>query len=362
MERKREIIITAPSLDLWENVSGVSAVVRFIIENNRDKSYVHFRIGKKDSDTGGVVGGVFRFAGVLLRWARLVESNKNAVIHYSYPLNAKSIVRDFFLMGYAMARHRKMLIHVHGGLYLTRDDCPWLVRRILNMVFSWQCLKIALSDKEKDLLTRKYNAKNVAVLPNCVPLDDAADHDMKIQGKDKLHLLYIGRIEKNKGIDVIIKACAELKRRGFPFVLHIAGKEQNAGEYLPKMQEELGDNFVYEGVVSGKGKTDLFKRCNVFLLPSFYEGLPMSLLESMSFGIIPICTNVGSIVTVVDDGVNGFIVPQKDYGAIVKDVEYLFANCDKTEAMSAKAKRKIFDNFSPKKYIERLNALYYEVM
>lgn len=359
--QNREIIITAPSLDVCDNVSGVGAVVRFIIDSNKEKNYIHFRVGRKDCEANNLFNGILRNIKTYFLWKRFLREHSDAIIHYNYPLDAKSIVRDFFMMRFAVRHSRKMLIHVHGGLYLNKERCPWFIKRILKVVFSWNYPKIVLSDLERDLLQTKYCAKDVEILPNCVPLDDASVYIKKLKGKTSLDLLYIGRIEKNKGVDEIIGACKELKKRAFPFVLHIAGKEQTNDEYLPKMRRVLDDNFVYEGIVSGREKSELFKKCDVFMLPSYYEGLPMSLIESMSYGLIPVCTNVGSISTVVCDGENGFFVPQKDYESIVKAIEYLYANDDMAEEMSARAKKKIFDNFSPFKYIEKLNAIYDEL-
>ena len=66
----------------------------------------------------------------------------------------------------------------------------------------------------------------------------------------------------------------------------MAGKEEIEGQYLSRFQTELGNSFIYEGVVFGQSKNIFLQKINVFMLPSFFEGLPMSLLESMSYGVV----------------------------------------------------------------------------
>ena len=355
---KKSIIISSPSLDIRENVSGVSSVVRFIIDNNPDCVYHHFCIGRKDTDENGKWMAIKRTFKTFLRWKRMLRQHPKSLLHYNYPLDAMSIVRDFFFMQYALLKNRKIVVHIHGGLYLTKEKRPWLINMLLKRAFGWNCTFLVLSENEKTILQQRFNARNVEVLPNCVPLDDAEECVKDFSRKKHFNLLYIGRIEVNKGIDQIIDACVELKKRNFDFTLHVAGKEKVAGEYLPGMKDLLGDNLVYEGVVFGQTKIDLFKICDIFLLPSYYEGLPMALIEAMSFGLVPICTNVGSIGTVVKNGTNGIMVPIKNSDAIVEGVIRLFADGCVANDMSFCAKKTIFDNFSPQRYVDKLNQIY----
>ncbi|NJO25609.1 MAG: glycosyltransferase family 4 protein [Bacteroidia bacterium] len=102
--------------------------------------------------------------------------------------------------------------------------------------------------------------------------------------------MFIGRISNTKGLDFIYTALSKLKKLNlnFKFIMAGAGPQQN--EYVQKFASLLGNNFEFKGVVSGQTKTALYQSCHVFLLPSLFEGLPMSLLEAMSFGLVPVVT------------------------------------------------------------------------
>ena len=110
--------------------------------------------------------------------------------------------------------------------------------------------------------------------------------------------------------------------------------------------------------MSGIEKDKLLKTCDVFLLPSFYEGLPMSLLECMSFGMIPVTTNVGSISEFVQDGKTGLLLQMKDSQSIVDAINLLSKDTDLRRNLSKNAREKIFTALSTEKYIAKLNEIY----
>ena len=450
------IIITAPSLDPTQNVSGVSTVVQFIIDNNKEREYRHFQIGKTDRESGGVLQRLWRIWRCYGEWTKLIHNSQstihNSVIHYSFPLSAPSILRDPWFMHYALKKGCKMVVHVHGGLFLTAPKIPFLLERILKWVFSWDVPFIVLSEGEKVILKKRFGAKRVEVLPNCpdVPKDNEthlrcyetsqkqlqntsdARYDTQSEiatkrgcattktkrsldyengsnnkdnrdnkdSKDNIILLnplnslnlelfnfepasvtsdlnleptceasalnqrraiilgYLGRIEPNKGMTELLAAMKKLKAEGIRFKARFAGKEQTEGEYLPKFKEALGDDFEYCGLVSGESKREFLGSLDVFVMPTYFEGLPMSLLETMGYGVVPVVTQVGSIPMVVKDGENGLFVKVKDVQSIVEAIRMLGQDRNLLARLSEKAENTIKENFSATRYVERLNAIY----
>lgn len=354
------IIITSPSLNPKENVSGISSVTQFIISNNRKQNYLHFELGKKDLDKGGW----HRIPALIKKykeWKKMLALHPDAIIHYNFPLSKPSLLRDPWFMRYAWKKGRKMVVHVHGGLFLTAPHIPGYLMRIMKWVFGQDLPFIVLSDMEKDILTQRFGAKNVVSLPNCVDLSDAAafEKEQVIHDESKpLRIGYLGRIEPNKGMTELLVACQRLKKEKYPFKLVIAGKEQTEGEYLPQFDQWLGDSFEYVGLVSGQTKCDFLRSLDAFVLPTYFEGLPMSLLESMSYGKAPIVTPVGSIPQVVRDGENGIFVKDHDVDSIVVAIKRLSDDRALLRKLGEEARKTIFSQFSPKKYIEKLNDIY----
>ena len=351
------IIITSPSLNPNFNVSGISSVVNFIIKKNKEHEYLHFEDGSRDSDSKTFTSRIIRVIKSIKAWSNLLAQQKSAIIHFNLPLMAGAIIRDFFLLQIAHKKGKKVILHLHGGSLLKVRKRPWIINKLLTKIFAWSDSIITLSEDERQIIINDFNLQNVYSLPNCIDLDNAKDFNKSFMRKT-LHLLYLGRIEKNKGIDFIFQSMQQLNDLNVDFLLHFAGKEENTDEYIPKFSRTLGNRFIYHGVVSGMNKQELLKECDVFLLPSMYEGLPMSLIETMAYGEVPIVTNVGSMSMVVQDKINGCFVNKCSSEDITKKISLLFEDKIKRETLSKAAQQTIFSLFDDKKYIAQLNQLY----
>lgn len=349
-------IIVSPSLESSRNVSGVSAVTTFIIANNGSCEYIHFEQGKSDEERGGL-HRLTRVFTAYKKWIHTLQENPDAIVHYNFPLDAFSIVRDYFFMRRSVVEGRRTIIHIHGGLFLFKDKKPFFLKLLLEKIFSWDVPFIVLSEKEEKRLKQEFNPKQVFVLPNCIDLREASEFERK-EYAETMHILFLGRIEPNKGIDDIFSSFVKLKAEINNFVLHFAGKEQGVFHYVDKFTELLGDKFVYEGVVSGGQKVKLLEVCDVFLLPSYYEGLPMSLLECMSYGMVPITTNVGSISDFVEDGRTGLFVEKRAPETITTAIKLLYGDCELRKRLSTGARKKIFSTLNVESYIAKLNVIY----
>ena len=352
------IIIVSPSLDPTKNVSGLSAVTRFVIENNPHHNYVHFELGRKDAEKGGI----YRVNSIRRKfkdWKCLLKTYPDAIVHYNFPLDKLGITRDTPFMRAALKNGNRMVVHIHGGLYLTSESIPFPFRQMLNYVFSWHVPFITLSETEGETLRKRFHAKHVVSLPNCVDLKDAQTFRRKYKdASTPLTLGYLGRITKTKGMDDLLQACCRLKERHIPFCLQIAGAEELEGQYLPQFSKLLGNQFAYAGIVSGESKNAFLQSLDVLAMPTFFEGLPISLLECMSYGAVPVITPVGSIPTVVTEGRNGMLVKVKDAQSIVDAIAYLHTHRDRLEQMSKLARNYIYEHFDSDSYIDKLNNIY----
>lgn len=352
------VIINSPSLDPKVNVSGISSVTQFIISNNKEVDYIHFEVGRKDAESQGPLSRITRIMRNKKEWKELLQQHKDAIVHYNIPLMKAAIIRDYMLIKVAHRLGMPIVLHIHGGSYVKERNRPWYIKKLLKKIFKWSKHVIVLGEEEKTILKEDFKLKNVISLPNCIDLTEAKKFDRSIAKKEILDILYIGRIEPNKGIDYTFEACKALKSEGIKFHLDFAGKEEVDGQYIPKFKEEFGDDFTFHGIVSGKKKINLLKKCDIFLLPSFYEGLPMSLLETMSFGEVPIVTPVGSIPTVVIDNANGILINIKNTRDIVDAIKRLTTDKILYLKLSQKAKEAIIAKFDDKEYIRQLNVLY----
>jgi glycosyltransferase involved in cell wall biosynthesis len=355
--RENNILITAPSLDTKQNVSGISSVANFIISNNATRIYKHFELGRKDDEKRNLLW-VFKIIQTTFRWMFVVSGKKIKLVHFNFPLSKAAVLRDAPLILFAKLIRKKMIVHLHGGDYMTSKKATGWMKLILKRVFAGNTQLIVLSPAEEEVIISEYNVKKVKVLPNCVDLREAKIFERKVDKNAVIRLLYIGRISVPKGIEYTYQALALLKKKGIPFKFIIAGTGPDEKEYLEKFSALLGSDFEFKGIVSGDAKTAVFKNADVFVMPSHFEGLPMSLLESMSFGLVPVVTNVGSIKYVVQSGENGIMVDKNPAEEVAEAIEKIIFNRALLQTMSVNAANFIFKHYNPQDYISELNKMY----
>ncbi|HVG14433.1 MAG TPA: glycosyltransferase family 4 protein [Chitinophagaceae bacterium] len=354
-----KVLITSPSLDGKKNVSGISSVTKFIIDHNTKHDYINFPLGKRDDERRNILW-FLRIAQKYGRWCYTLLFQKGILIHFNISLAVRSIIRDAPLIMIARLLQKRMIIHVHGGEYLMNKEMPGWMKYLLKLAFSGNTPKIVLSPLEVAVLKRRLNIDNLFVLVYCVDLNAASSFTRRVD-KDKdeeMRLLFLGRICHEKGLQYVYDALKALKLKGIKFSFIMAGSGPHEDFYVQRFAELLLDDFEFKGVVSGEEKIKVLKNNDVFLLPSFFEGIPLALLESMSFGLVPITTNVGSISYVISDKENGLLVNTQSSEEIALAIEKLSLDRMFKNRLSTNARNYIFQNLKPEEYVSQLNKIY----
>ena len=123
---------------------------------------------------------------------------------------------------------------------------------------------------------------------------------------------------------------------------------------------ELGiaDRCEFHGWVAGAEREELFERAAVYCLPSKNEGLPMSVLEAMARGIPTVATPVGGIPQVINDGVNGVLIPVDNYQALAVALNHLLESSELRKEMGTLARKKILSSFDINLLLSEILGIY----
>ena len=143
---------------------------------------------------------------------------------------------------------------------------------------------------------------------------------------DKLRIIYLSNLMKEKGIVELLQALEELNKNKIPFEAKIAGHIPKDGQDLLNKMNKI-ENLEYVGVVQKEEKTELLCWGNVFSLPTYYsmEGQPISIIESMGFGNVILTTKHAGIPDICSDK-NGVFVEKRDTLSIFTQLKYLSNN------------------------------------
>jgi len=353
------VLITAPSLDEQSNVSGISTVVRNIMEfSGETVKYFHFKVGKQDKKNRSV-SWFFDQVFLLPNFIRNVLKWKIDAVHLNTGFEKPALTRDFlifFVAKYILGK--KIIFHAHGGYYLMN---PPRKNSYLNYLITTLLQKsdvvIVLSEIEKKTLMSNYSFNNCFALPNAVAQKNVDHLEKDFSGT--LKLCFLGRIVKSKGIFVILDALRSMEKHYKDFSFNLYGTGPELTTVLSDLETIKGLNFTYHGIVGGAKKWEALECSHIFLLPSLYgEGLPMAILEAMNVKCVPVVTNDASISAVVQNDYNGFIVEKGDVEDLASRLTYVIENRQVLSDLSEKAHDTIDKKFTMHQYAINLYNIY----
>lgn len=349
-----KILITAPSLDENRNVSGISTIVRQIIEHGRSE-FFHFTAGSPDGERSGPKW-VIRQALLPARFALKAAMLRSDVVHINTALTDRSIIRDAALVTASKLAGRKVIVAVHGGKYLIEDFENKRLENVTGKMFAKAHSVIVYSDFEKGHLLRRWPKLTIDTLANAIPLENA---ELKYRNNPVPVVVFFGRMHESKGLHEIIDACKALIANGFKFQFRAFGEGPIREFFVSEMTNALGDRFHYGGVVSGDEKWRVLEEADIFILPSRYgEGLPMAMLEAMATGCIVIVGCVASVSTVISDGTNGYMVKPYDAPGLASKMKVVLDDKLEWGTIRENAVSTVRNKFEITAYIDKLEKLY----
>lgn len=168
-------------------------------------------------------------------------------------------------------------------------------------------------------------------------------------------LLYVGRLAAVKGLPVLFESLSKLKCNYPDFTLTLVGDGSERLE-LEQLGAELGlkDNLDFVGYKSQAEVREYLQNSDVFVLPSFAEGVPVSLMESMATGVPVVATQVGGNSELIDNGVNGYLVSPGDPVSLAEKIEILLTDVQLRNRFAQAGRIKIEQEFNLAKETDKL--------
>jgi len=218
--------------------------------------------------------------------------------------------------------------------------------------------RIAVSEDIKDIRI-KYDGvlpHQITCIPNGVVIPDYykdTTQTPKVIGS-------MGRLVEAKDFPSLFKAVKIVKEKGFDIELRIAGK----GPLENELREFIKDLDMVEIIkLIGFQKQDIFlKQIDIFAMSSIREGMPVALLEAMSYGLPLVATKVGGILEVVQDEKDGLLSDPQQPMAIAENIIRIIKGKNLRNQLGTDAKNKIVEKYNIKKIAKRYGQLYIELL
>jgi len=260
-------------------------------------------------------------------------------------------------------RGRKVIVQGHG-LEWMRSRWGYFGKLFLRLAeipsVKFPHMVTAVSLVQKEYLLEKHGVKCVYI-PTGVNPPQVEEPDLIKQyglyGND--YILFVARLVREKGAHYLIDA---YKRLNTDIKLVIAGDAEHEQSYKNELYQlaKGNDNIIFTGFATDKILHELFSNCYMFVLPSEMEGLPIALLEGMSYGNCCLISDIQENLQVLDD--KGYSFRSKNIDDLSKKLDYLIKNSDAVGSVRQKAKAHVLENYSWSMVANKIEKLYIKLL
>lgn len=302
---------------------------------------------------GGAVRKLLTAARALLRVVFLLIRYRRVVMHVHCASRA-SFWRKSVFMSLGMLANCPFILHLHGGGFARfyETECGALRRRIIRFFLERATCVIVLSDRWRAWITKVTEKARVVCIPNPVPMVE----ERPASRRENI-VLFLGHLQRSKGIFDLLDAVCALRSPLPDIRLVCAGDDiDSVAQHAERLG--IGGAVGFTGWIGTAEKQSLMKRAALLALPSYAEGLPMSLLEAMAAGLPVVATEVGGIPDVVSDGVNGFLFKPGDIATLERLLLRLMRDSHLSMRIGTAARETVRLRFSADRVLAQLDEIY----
>ncbi len=286
----------------------------------------------------------------IIKLISLIKRGKYSIVHvHLFPANLFVSLASLFL-----PKNIKFIFNEHS-VYNRRRS--FKIFKILDTFVYSRYYKIICVSKQVQVALIEWlpnlQIKSV-VISNAVPVPDLSNWSPV----KKYDVLFVGRLTKAKGVDILIKAIKILKEKYQKEIKAAIVGKGYLEEELKELVMKLGIEKEVEFLGVRRDIEKLMKSTKLFVLPSRWEGLPLTILEAMSSGAGIIATKVGGIPEVIQNGKEGILISSEDSETLAGAIAELLKDRELRVKLGINAYKKVKEKYSIEAYTKNILEFY----
>jgi len=348
LSKKRiDILINTPDMN---STGGVANFFKFL----KDRSVYNVRYNYIGGNSKSKIGLLYIFFDYIV-FIYNVLILRPEIIHLNPSLDHKSVIRDSIFLLISRIFNRKVIVSWHGWKEKTEKKIEKRYVKYFQFIFNKSGCITVLNSQIRDKLI-KWNIK-VPIYQITSMYDESLLRGFNILNKRlNKNILFLSRVEKAKGIYSALEAFSKIDDEESTFTIAGTGSELvKVKDYVKSLQIK---NVKFVGYVKGEDKREVFEEASVYILLSESEGMPISMLEAMAFGLAVITTPVGGIKDFFENGKMGYVTESFEIENITRQIKDLFDNAEKLRNISSFNHKYASDNFSASKVAGVIDKIY----
>lgn len=353
----KTVLINVPRLNVPGGVTNYFQVLRNHLGSGRQ----YFEIGSRANESGSVR----RIKRTLIdywRFHRKLSTEEYSLVHLNPSLGSKSILRDALFLLIARVHSVPVLVFFHGW----DDHFQDFIRRRLSLFFRYVFNKaaglIVLAKDFREQLETMGIGVPIYQMTTCVDNSIFEKQGLEGDSKGRVNILYLSRLDHGKGVVEAINSFSSVRRETPHATLTIAGDgpERKPAEQVVRKQHIEDVHFL--GHVEGDKKRRAFLESDIFFFPTFYgEGMPIVVLEAMSYGLPVITRAVGGLKDFFEHERMGYITESSDTGDLATMLQSLVQDPELRSRMGQYNCRYAQEHFAASVVAKDLEGIYARV-
>ncbi len=338
---------------------GVSSVICMYREAGLlDDGSIRFMASYVD---GNVQHKIVYYLVFLFRYiATLIQCPSVKMVHV-HTSSYGSFFRKCGVVWLSRLFRKKIIVHMHGaGFNVFYGKMPFLLKRLIRSTLCSADVLVALSGQWRTDLHLISGHPDIRVIYNPTVLrEPVLETALEDGASQPVNFLFMGRLGQRKGVYDIIESARRLQRENVRIDLYGDGELETVKNKV--LAAGVQQQVAVRGWIDGSRKDETFRNANVLLLPSYHEGLPISVLEAMAYGLPVLATDVGGISEAVQDGVNGYLIQPGQCEELAERIEWLASSPGLRREMGRAGYQLAAEKFALPVIKRQLEALYEEL-
>ena len=307
----------------------------------------------------GVFGFVKRVKTGILNYLPVIRKTKEELKHnhfrvvHSYTTFSIGLFRDLIITHLAHKYGAKSVIHIHCGLLPQIMQSSGWQRKCLERLLHKVDGIIVMDSKSYEILQHK-GYTNVKCIPNPLSLEaqkliEENDSVQRVPGK----IVFVGQVLRTKGVMELVDACRDIPNVQVEYVGHLP-----ESEFAEALKEKtMSDKFILRGAIPYPEVIQEMLSASIFVLPTYTEGFPNVIIESMACGCPIITCPVGAIpemLNMASDEPCGICVPSQNVEELRGAIEYVLNHQAEAAIMGKRARQRVYAEYSVDKVWKEL--------
>lgn len=336
---------------------GISSVISQLLDHDWSENNIEMQFIPTYIEANALLKIVYYFV-AYFKIRRAIRKDKPDVVHIHMSYKG-SFFRKYQIHKLCKKYGVADIIHLHGSEFKKWFDSSSQKNAIRTLLR--ECDRVVvLGNKWNDIIRNIEPKTKTFVISNTVHVPSETVH-FNVPFK----VIFMGVLIKRKGVFDLMEAIRYLKKsrkvNNIKFVIAGTGTEE---EELRKIctKYELDKYIKFVGWISGQEKADLYKECQMAVLPSYNEGLPISILEAISYGMPVVATDVGDISSAVLNEVNGYLIEPGNVIRMADEIYKISSSKELYDKLSKESRQLAESKFSDREYFLKLAKLYQKLV